>query len=83
MHIYCPELYGDNGGASLIICNTEKGKKVWQAAQKDFCGHELDFDTALKYEGPMRKTIDKNPRREQCMHDFADENISYKSICDK
>ncbi|WP_303804527.1 Coenzyme F420 hydrogenase/dehydrogenase, beta subunit C-terminal domain [Ruminococcus flavefaciens] len=83
VHIYCPELYGGNGGASLIICNTEKGKKVWQAAQKNFCGHELDFDTALKYQGPMRKTIDKNPRREQCMHDLADENMSYKSICDK
>lgn len=28
VHIYCMELYGKNGGSSLAIANTEKGKSV-------------------------------------------------------
>lgn len=83
VHLYCPELYGKNGGASLVICNTEKGKELWQKAKENFIGHELDFETALKYQGPMRKSIDENPRRTEFMHDLEKKNISYTDICSK
>jgi len=83
VHLYCPELYGENGGASLIICNTTKGRDLWNSAEKHFKGHELDFESALKYQGPMRKHIDENPRRYECMKDLMDNSMDYKDICKK
>lgn len=83
VHLYCPELYGNNGGSSLIVCNTEKGREHWKKAQKNFVGHELDFETALKYQSPMRKHIDMNPKRNECIRDLADNSVSYEDICKK
>lgn len=83
VHLYCPELYGDNGGASLIICNNQKGCELWKKAEKNFSGHELCFDTALKYQGPMRKHIDGNPKRSACMADLMNPNMDYTAICEK
>lgn len=42
-------------------------------------GHELDFDTALKYQSPMRKPITYNPDREACIADLQGE-MHYKAI---
>lgn len=83
VHLYCPELYGKNGGSSLIVCNTEKGKQIWKATEKRFIGHELEFEIALKYQGPMRKSIESNPKRDECIHDLADNGMSYTAICKK
>ena len=83
VHLYCPELYGKNGGASLIVCNTEKGRKLWDKAAQHFVGHELDFKTALKYQGPLRKHIDNNPNREACMRDLINPETKYTDICQK
>ncbi|MBE6133357.1 MAG: 4Fe-4S dicluster domain-containing protein [Erysipelotrichaceae bacterium] len=79
VHIYCPELYGKNGGASLIVCNTDKGKKVFEEAKKNMYGHELDFEEALKYQSPLRKHIDDNPLRESFMYDLKSDT-SYDEI---
>lgn len=78
-HIYCPELYGKNGGASLIVCNTKKGKEVVKKAETQMYGHELEFTTALKYQGPMRKPISMNPEREDFMKDLLG-TMDYKAI---
>lgn len=81
VHLYCPELYGQNSGASLIICNTEKGKEALALAKQELYGHELNFNTVLKYQSPMRKPIDKNPQREMFMKDLLD--MDYKTFCIK
>lgn len=81
VHLYCPELYGRNGGASLIVCNTQKGKAVSTAALKDLYGHELDFATALKYQGPMRKHISPNDNRTMFMQDLI--NCDYRTLTHK
>ena len=60
-----------------IIIENEKGlkygekdskfdyvKKVIEKATKNMYGHELQFEDALKYQGPMRKHIAGNPHRE-------------------
>ena len=83
VHLYCPELYGDNGGASLIVCNTQKGRELWERAKVYFNGHELDFNTALKYQSPMRKSIAYNHEREACMRDLMDASMSYSDINSK
>jgi hypothetical protein len=79
IHLYCPELYGGNGGASLIIANTDKGKAVLQKAQNEMYGHELKFEDALRYQGPMRKSIDKNAQREEFMNDLQG-SMTYNEI---
>lgn len=83
IHLYCPELYGNNGGASLIICNTQKGKDIFEISKKDLCGHELDFDTALKYQSPMRKSIARNEKRDEFIEDLLNPEIDYNKLCKK
>lgn len=82
VHIYCPELYGRNGGASLVVCNTEKGKKVLEKAKSLMYGHKLVFEDALKYQGPMRKHIADNPHRDEFMRDLRSD-MSYKKLTRK
>lgn len=81
VHLYCPELYGRNGGASLIVYSTEKGKSVMAKASCFLYGHELDMDTAVKYQSPMRLPITMNPNRERFMNDLR--NLSYEQLCRK
>ncbi|MBQ3527929.1 MAG: Coenzyme F420 hydrogenase/dehydrogenase, beta subunit C-terminal domain [Clostridia bacterium] len=69
VHLYCPELYGKNGGASLVVCNSTKGALALEKALPFMFGHELDFNTALKYQSPMRKAIDTNEHREAFLKD--------------
>jgi len=81
VHLYCPELYGHNGGSSLIVCNTEKGKQALKKARHLLFGHELEFETALKYQSPMRKTISQNPEREKFLTDIK--TMNYVQLCKK
>lgn len=79
VHLYCPELYGRNGGSSLVVCNTENGKSVFARARHLMFGHELAFDDALKYQSPMRKSIAENPDRDRFMQDLQS-TLSFKEI---
>lgn len=81
VHLYCPELYGDNAGASLIICNTQNGKKVLDMSKHDFYGHDLDINEAIKYQSPMRKPIDYNNDRVEFMEDIK--IMDYEELCKK
>lgn len=80
VHLYCPELYGKNGGSSLVICNTDKGEKVFKAAQKKMYGHELVFEDALKYQSPLRGNISMNPQRNVFMNDLKNKEFDYKAL---
>lgn len=42
-------------------------------------GHELEFETALKYQGPMRKPISENEHRSECMKDLQS-SMEYKEL---
>lgn len=50
VHLYCPELYGENGGASVLVSNTEKGESAMQEAEKHMYGHSLDMDDVVRYQ---------------------------------
>ena len=80
VHLYCPELYGENLGCSLIVYNSLKGKELSKKIETVFYGHELDFNEALKYQSPMRKNIDYNPLREVCMNDLKNKDIKFFEI---
>ena len=71
VHRFCPELYGNNGGASLVLCNTQKGKDIFNKAQTRMFGHELSLEEALKYQGPIRRPIPENPKRDAFMADLV------------
>ena len=79
VHLYCKDLYGKNRGASLILGNTKKGKKIIIEAKKYLFGHELVFSDALKYQSPLRKKIDYNSDREKFMEDLTS-NMAYDDI---
>lgn len=81
VHLYCPELYGKNGGSSLIICNTDKGKKALNLSKKELYGHSLDIDEAIKYQSPMRNSIDYNKDRAEFIRDVK--RMNYNQLCDK
>lgn len=81
VHLYCPELYGNNRGASLVMCNTEKGKAIWKQAEKSMYGHSLNFDDAIKYQGPMRRPVPQNEKREEFMEELKQK--SYSELCEK
>lgn len=81
-YAFCPDLYNKNKGASLIIANTDKGKKIAQNTLKTvFIGREIEFAQALKYQSPMRKNIDINPKRDDFMQDLK--AMDYDTICKK
>lgn len=81
VHLYCLELYGQNRGASLIMCNTEKGVEAFNMARPALTVHELDLEKALKYQSPMRGTIGMNPRREEFMKGLR--MFFYQELCRK
>ena len=81
VHLYCPELYGSNGGSSLVVCNTKKGKDAFGAAQHLMSGHELRFEDALRYQAPLRQSIPENRRRAEFMKDLL--NLNYEQIVRK
>ncbi len=81
VHLYCPELYKKNSGASLVVCNSKKGIEVLEKAKEKMEGHELEFSTALKYQSPMRKSINENPDRDAFMKDV--QVLEYFELCKK
>lgn len=83
VHLYCPELYGRNNGSSLMISNTDKGKKYLELAKQYMYGHNLKYEEALKYQSPLRKHISMNENREAFMKDLCNENIDYNYLIKK
>lgn len=79
IHLFCPELYENNMGSSLIVSNTDKGMSVVKKAQKKMYGHKLNFEDALKYQSPMRNHISMNESRYEFMEDLKS-NMTYEKI---
>lgn len=70
VHIFCPELYNDNRGSSLMLSNTEKGFKTLESMRDLMTMRELELDTVLKYSNRMRNPIEYNERREEFLSDI-------------
>ena len=79
VHLYCPELYGNNGGSSLVLCNTDKAKACFVKARTLMYGHELRFSDALKYQSPLKKNISKNDLRNDFIKDLQSD-LTYRKI---
>lgn len=81
VHKYCPDLYGNNGGATLIACNTPKGCEALELIKPNLYGRELDAEDALKYQRPLRVVVPANPKRDIFMKDLC--AMDYKTLCQK
>lgn len=81
VHLYCPELYGRNGGASVVFCNTAKGVAALEKAKPLLFGHELHVDDAIRYQGPMSGCIKDNPLKSECLKDIRE--LPYEVIVRK
>ena len=81
VHLYCPDLYGKNGGASVVFCNSAKGSQVLEPAKKSLHGRDLPLETAIRYQGPMRNHIAANELRNECMEDIK--TMPYKPFVRK
>lgn len=81
VHLYCPDLYGHNGGASLVVCNTDKGRKALDDARRLMYGRDLNIEDAIRYQSPMRQPIAMNPRREEFMDDVM--VMDYRTLVKK
>lgn len=81
VHIHCPELYGENKGASLILCHSQKGIDAVRMGKEKMYGHELDTGNILDYQKRLRAAIEPNPERERFMKDLIDSD--YRAICKK
>ena len=77
VHKYCPELFGDNGGPTLVVCNSEKGEQVFKRVEKLSYGHELVCAETLQYQRPMRVIVPANEKRELFMNGL--ETMDYKT----
>ncbi len=80
VHIYCPELYGNNGGSSVIVANSEKGKSALEKALPLLYGHTLNMEDVIRFQSPMRKAISMNPDRDNCMVDLENPNMTFEMI---
>ena len=81
VHLYCPELYNHNKGASLVICNSIKGKKAFLSTKDIFIGHELNYEEAQKNQGPQKNHINSNPNRASFIQDLK--TMPYTALCKK
>lgn len=75
VHIYCPDLYNDNAGVSLVVCSTDAGSSLLGDARSRLSGRELLFEEALRYQGPMRRPVGWESRRDDFMKDLLSMDI--------
>ena len=82
VHLYCPDLYNDDRGASLVVCNTQKGLAAVEAAAPLMSPfRELSVEDAVRYQGPMRGPIKENPERAAFMLDL--QSLGYRALIRK
>lgn len=76
----CPEMY-DNKGTSLLIVNSEKGKKIFGLISDSTINKEVDLDTAISFNSAAIKSVTMPKKRDDF---FAELNsISAKKLFNK
>lgn len=81
VHLYCPDLYNDDRGASVVVCNTKKGLDAFEEARPAMACRKLDMADVVRYQGPMRGPAGADPRRGECMADLS--SMGYREFTRK
>lgn len=70
-----PEINKDDKGVSLILVNTEKGRKLFEAIRKDLNVVPAKLEDCLQPN--LRQPSEMHPKRMQFEKDFAKHGIAY------
>ena len=70
-----PEM-NDDKGTSLVIINSEKGKKLFDEISNSIGFKKVDLEQAIKYNNAMIESVHKNPNREKFFEDLEKENFA-------
>lgn len=76
----CPEMY-DNKGTSLLILNSDKGKKLFGLISKSTVNKEVDLNTAISFNSAAIKSVAIPKKREDFFADLN--NIPAKRVFHK
>lgn len=69
--------YYDNIGTSLVMINTDKGRKIFEEIQKNIKFEAIDIDKVVKYNSALIKSVNVNEKREEFFKDCnSDKRIS-------
>lgn len=70
-----PDIYPDNKGISLVLLNTEKGRRLWQECSSSVEGAPIDLNDYLQR--PLKENVDRNPLSDNFEKDFHERGIGY------
>ncbi len=65
VHHFAPELYGKNGGTSLFILNTKKGKDIFGKAESLLKSEKINLYEAAKHNLNLTAPMHRNPKRDE------------------
>ena len=65
-----PDMY-DSKGTSLVICHSDKGKKILKNCSDGLTVKEIDVSSALQYNSSMIKSATANANRNKFFENFA------------
>ena len=75
-----PEM-NDNKGTSLLIINSEKGKKLFNQIKKDAIYKGTNLKEAIKYNPSMIESVKNNPNREKFFNEL--DNTNFEKLAKK
>ena len=75
-----PEM-NDNKGTSLVIVNSNKGNKMFEAIMKDITYKEVNFETAIKHNPSMTKSVQPHKNRNVFFENL--DNIEFDELIKK
>ena len=73
--------FDDNKGTSLVIVNSEKGRKIYSEISKYILSKEVDFNEAIKYNQSMIKSVSKDKNRDKFFENL--DSMDFDKLVDK
>lgn len=75
----CSEMYNEKG-TSLILINSEKGKKIFGKIKRNLKIKEINIEEAIKYNESIYKSAFENKKREKFMSEIDKKKESFNNI---
>lgn len=67
--------FNDNKGTSLVIVNTDKGKKLFDKIEKEIVSKEVDFEESIKYNPSMYTSVKIPQKRDEFFENLDNFNF--------
>jgi len=71
----------DDQGISLVLVNSEKGKKIFDEVKENLTYEEVDFEKAISYNTAMTKSVDMPKKRNGFFRDL--DKLSFDKLYKK